>query len=85
MPQTDWPMVMGLGGLFLVIGIALILAGRGEQKAYYDSITDRTDVREFLSHEPERPELGALKIGGFIALAVGLVTLLVGAALWLWG
>ena len=78
-------MVTGLGGLFLLIGIGLILWGKGEEKAYYDSITDRVDVREFIAHEPERPELGALKIGGFIALAVGLIMLVIGGAFWLWG
>jgi len=34
-----------------------------EEKCYYDAISRRTDVREYLEHQPQRPELGALKIG----------------------
>lgn len=85
MLEADWSIVMGLGGLFLIIGIALIFWDRSEQKAYYDKLANRTDVREFLAHEPQRPELGALKIGGWISLSLGLVILAIGGGLWLWG
>jgi hypothetical protein len=40
--------------------------------------------REFLEHEPERPEPGALKIGGWIAIAIGLPMMAMGGAFWLW-
>ena len=85
MPQSDWLMLVGIGGLFLALGIALIFWGRGEEKSYYNDISTHTDVREYLEHEPGRPEPGALKVGGWIAIAVGLVMLAMGGAFWLWG
>ena len=86
MPQGDWVIILGVGGLFLLIGIAAYIWGRSEEKSYYDSMPARRfDVREFLEHSPFRPEPEALKIGGRIAVAIGLLMLLAGGALWLWG
>lgn len=86
MPQDDWVIILGVGGLFLLIGIAAYIWGWSEEKSYYNSMPARRfDVREFLEHSPFRPEPEALKIGGRIAVAIGLLMLLAGGALWLWG
>ena len=85
MPQADWLILIGLGGLFLVLGVALVAGGRREEKGYYDSLTTRSDMREFVEHTPQRPEPGALKIGGWLAIAIGVVLLALGGAFWLWG
>ncbi len=85
MPRADWFILMGMGGLFILLGLVAIIWGRREEKSYYDSLSTRHDAREFLEHEPERPEPGALKIGGWIAIAVGLVMVAMGGAFWLWG
>ncbi len=85
MPQMDSFILMGVGGLFVILGVAALLWGRGEEKSYYDSIHTRTDVKEFLEHTPKRPEPGALKIGGWIAIAIGLLMLALGGAFLLWG
>jgi len=77
MPQDDWFVLMGMGGLFILLGLAAIIWGRREEKGYYNSLSTHTDIREFLEHRPWRPQLGALKIGGRIAVAIG--------AFWLWG
>jgi len=76
---------MGVGGLFILLGLASLLWGKREDKGYYDSLRSRTDVREFLEHTPNRPELGALKTGGWIAIAIGLLMLALGGAFLLWG
>ena len=85
MPQGDCFIMLGMGGFFVILGIILVVWGRGEQRGYYDSLAERGDAREFLEHWPERPRVGALKIGGWIALSVGLVLAVVGGAFLLRG
>jgi len=84
MEQTEWQIALGLGALFLVLGIALIFGGRKEEKGYYDGIVGHEDVREFMAHDPERAEPGALKVGGWISLATGLVTMVLSGAMLIW-
>lgn len=85
MPEHNYFILMGMGGLFVILGIASIFWGKGEEKSYYDAISTRHDAREFLEHQPERPEPGALKIGGRIAIIIGLLMVAMGGAFWLWG
>ena len=85
MEQSEEIMLLILGGIFVIIGLALILGGRQEEKGYYDSLSGRNDVREFVSHEPERAEPGSLKVGGWISLAIGLVVMAIGGGFLLWG
>jgi len=75
---------MVMGGLFILLGLGAIFWGRAEEKSYYDSLSTRSDVREYLEHQPQRPEPGALKIGGWIAITLGLCMLALGAAFLFW-
>ncbi len=83
MPYSDYPVILGVGGFFIVLGIALNVWGSYEQRNYENSLTAKPDLREFINHWPEVPQPGALKIGGWIAIAVGLVLLVTGLTLWL--
>jgi len=83
--MLDYYILIGMGGLFVILGIASIFWGKGEERSYYNALSTRSDMREFLDHEPERPESGALKIGGRIAVAIGLLMVVMGGAFWLWG
>lgn len=85
MPERDLLILMGTGGLFVILGIATIIWGKREEKNYYDALATRSDAREFLEHEPERPEPGALKLGGWIAIAIGLLMVAIGGGFWFWG
>ncbi len=85
MPQADSLIIMGMGGLFILLGLVAIFWDRGEQESYYNAISSRADVREYMEHSPKRPEFGGLKISGWIAISVGLVLLIMGGAFWLWG
>ena len=77
--------LMGVGGLFLILGLVTVLWGEREEKSYYNSISTRPgDTREFLEHWPQRSQPSALKIGGWIAIAIGVVMLVVGVAFWVW-
>jgi hypothetical protein len=85
MTSGEYLIPVAMGGVFAIVGIILIFLGRGEERNYYDSLMTRHDAREFLEHWPERPRVGALKIGGWICLAIGLLLIIMGGAFWLWG
>jgi len=76
---------MGMGGAFILLGLAAIIWGRKEEKGYYDALSSRSDAREFLEHWPQRPQFQALKIGGRIAISLGLLMIVAGGAFLLWG
>ena len=77
MERSDLIIVVIIGGIFLILGVIGILFGRKEEGAYYSTVSERIDVREFLERLPGRPEPGALRTGGKICFAVGIVVLLV--------
>jgi len=83
MPLQDWFVLMGVGGLFILLGIATVIWGRSEERGYYDSLSTRSDLREFLEHQPVSPQPVALKIGGWIAIAIGLTILAAGGVIFL--
>ena len=85
MPDGDYFILMGVGGFFIILGLAAIIWGKREEKGYFDSLSERTkDMREFMDHWPQRPQPGASKTGGWIAIAIGLLMLVISLALWLW-
>ena len=85
MPHNDWLILMGMGGLFVLLGLGAIIWGRSEEKSYYNSISTRDDTREFVERWPPRPQFGSLKTGGRIAVVIGVLLVLMGGAFWLWG
>jgi hypothetical protein len=74
-----------ISGIFIILGIFGILWGKIEEGSWYNSISTRIDVREFLDRMPGRPEPGALKIGGRICLAIGIIILLLSLGFYFWG
>ena len=85
MSQQELIITVIIGGVFIVLGIIGFLWSRKEEGAYYGSVSERTDVREFIDHTPGRPEPNALRTGGKICIAVGIVVLLVSLGFRLWG
>jgi hypothetical protein len=85
MPQRELFILMGIGGLFIIIGLGAILWGKTEEKRYYNSLTNLPDSREFLEGWPKRPQFGSLQIGGWIAIVMGLLMVIIGCAFSLWG
>jgi hypothetical protein len=84
MVERDWIIMLGIGGFFVILGIIGLLWGRKEESAYYGSVSEKIDVREFVDHNPLRPEPGAIKIGGRICIIVGIVLLLIGLGFYIW-
>ena len=86
MTFADFLLLTGIGLLFIILGVIGILWGMKEEKSYYNKLAERPgDVREFVERTPQHPQLTALKIGGWIAIAVGLVLLGVGLGFYLTG
>ena len=85
MPQADSTVLMIVGGLIILLGIIALIWGKKEERSYYDTLSTRPDTREFMEHWPPRPQFGALKIGGWIAMAVGLMMAIWGLVSWISG
>jgi len=85
MASQGWLIPVVVGGVFVILGLVSVIWGRREEKRYYDSLVTRDDLREFVAHWPGRPQPGALKVGGWIAVAVGVVMAIVGGVLGLRG
>ncbi len=84
MSLANYQAILGMGGFFLLLGIIFILWNKREKKRYYNSILlTRRDIKEAITHEPERFWLHAWQIGGRISLIVGIVLLIIGGILWL--
>ena len=83
MPSGENLIFMAVGIGFIVLGVVGILWGRHEEKVLFEALSKKIDLREFVSHEPERPQPGALRIGGWIAVSLGLILLVVGIVRWL--
>ena len=79
--MDGWVVPVIVGGVVIVLGLASLIWGKLEEKKYYDALVTREDLREFFSRWPGRPEPGALKLGGWIAIAVGAVIALIGGIL----
>ena len=85
MERSDLIIIIIIGGIFLILGAIAMVFGRKEEGSYYSVVSERIDVREFLERLPGRPEPGALRTGGKICFALGIVILLVCLGIYIWG
>jgi hypothetical protein len=72
--------IIGIGALFIIVGLIAFGWGRREESTYNNYLSHLDDVREFLTHWPERPEPQGLFVGGWISVAVGLLLIILGLA-----
>jgi hypothetical protein len=83
MLEGSYQIILGMGGFFVLLGIAFILGNRREKRKYYDSVLlTQRDIKETMTHEHERFWLQAWQIGGRISLVIGIVLLIIGGILW---
>ena len=85
MPQSDLIILMIIGGVFTLLGLGALFWGKSEEKRYFETISSRQDTREFLEGWPRRPQFGSLQTGGWIAIVIGIIMLIVGGAFIIWG
>jgi hypothetical protein len=81
MSAGDAIILMSAGGGFILLGIIGILWGRHEEKRLFEELSKKPDLREFSLKHVETPQPGALLIGGWIAIALGALMLLIGIIL----
>jgi hypothetical protein len=81
MSQGDWYILLIVGGVFVILGIAAVIWGMREEKKIFEELSKMPDLREF-SLEHIEPQPGALKIGGWIASGLGLIMIIVGIIIW---
>jgi hypothetical protein len=82
MEQSDWYILVIVGGVFLILGIIGIFWGIREEKRIFEALAEKPDLREFSMRHVETPQPGALKTGGWIAVALGVIVMMVGIILW---
>lgn len=82
MPEGKWFVLVIAGGVFLILGIIGILWGIREEKRIFEALSRKPDLREFSLRHVESPQPGALKIGGWIAIALGVLMAVAGIIFW---
>ena len=82
MDQGDWYILAIVGAIFIVLGIIGVFWGVREEKRLFEALAAKPDLREFSLRHVESPQPGALKIGGWIAVALGVILLVVGIIIW---
>ena len=76
MSQGDISAMVIIGGVFILLGVAVIVWDWVEKNGYFSTISHHRDTREYLEAWPPRPEFGALKIGGWISIILGIAILI---------
>lgn len=81
--MADFVKTLILAGIFTLLGIILLAWGGREGAWYGNMLSQKRDLREFVYGWPDRPESMALKLGGWISLALALVSLIMSLVFWI--
>jgi hypothetical protein len=82
MSEGKWAVLIIVGGVFLLLGIMAIIWGIREEKHIFEALSRKPDLRGFTMHHLESPQPGALKIGGWIAITLGVLMVAAGIIFW---
>ena len=75
MTEFNYFIPMTIGGLFTIVGLVMMIWGRRGEKKYRESLSSRTDMKEFLEQWPKHFGYDSVKLGGIIFITVGVVLL----------
>ncbi len=73
MAGEDWYILLIAGGVFVILGIGALIWGVLEERRIFNALSQKPDLREFTLEHIETPQPGALKIGGWIAIGLGVL------------
>lgn len=76
--------IIGIGGLFLIGGVLLVVLSTIKKRQYEEGFSSKVDVGDFLE-EVGRPVYESLGAGGWISIAIGILLLAIGSVFWLVG
>jgi hypothetical protein len=82
MSQGDVSALLVMGGIFILLGVAVIVWDWVEKNGYFGIISHHMDTREYLDAWPPRPQFGALKMGGWIGIILGIAILILAVVFW---
>jgi hypothetical protein len=80
--MSGWLIMIIVGVVFIVLGIGGVWWGIREEKRIFEALSAKPDLREFSQNHIETPQPGALKIGGRIAVVLGVMLVAVGIIFW---
>ena len=80
--MAKWFILEIAGIVFLVVGILALIWGMREEKHIFAQLAKKPDLREFTMRHVESPQPGALKIGGWIAIALGVLLAIADIVFW---
>lgn len=78
MSEGEWLIFIIVGAVFFLLGIFAFLWGRYEEKKIFEALAEQHDLREFTLKHVESPQPGALKLGGWLGLAIGAILIVLG-------
>jgi len=84
MSHQDIIIVAIIGAVFIVLGFVGFLWGRREEGSLWSSATKKIDVREFVERTGYT-EPNALRTGGKICMAIGILILLIALGFLIFG
>ncbi len=73
MQSGDWVILAIIGGVFVVLGLVALFWGRYEEQKIFAHLAEQHDLREFTLKHVESPQPGALKMGGWLGISLGVV------------
>jgi hypothetical protein len=80
--HSKWFVFVIAGVIFFVLGAIGLWWGYREEKRIFDALSQKHDLREFSQRRSDGPQSGALKTGGWLLLALGLLLAVAGIIFW---